>query len=224
MGLFDISGNETTDKAITKSESGISQEPQKSTMESQRESDEKKVESPTAPEKVTEESKAPQKGQEKTPQKVTTDDEKQKGNEKKVTNKETSTSPAKLMPQKDKLETKKEDDGKTSQKKEEDSVETKERKEERKEATKVVADESSGALKTTEKEKKEEMMNGKSSELRMANGIRNMANSASQAVTKMANRFSEEDKQKLIYAGAAILVVAVGIYASFKLRFSSSRS
>lgn len=49
--------------------------------------------------------------------------------------------------------------------------------------------------------------------------IKDMANSASQAVTRLANKFSEEDKQmKLLCAGAAILVVVVGIYASFKLR------
>lgn len=49
-------------------------------------------------------------------------------------------------------------------------------------------------------------------------GIRDMANSASQAATRLKNKFSEEDKQKLLCAGAAILVVVVGIYASFKLR------
>ncbi|KAI9099633.1 hypothetical protein K1719_024638 [Acacia pycnantha] len=49
--------------------------------------------------------------------------------------------------------------------------------------------------------------------------IKTMANSASEAVTRLANRFSEEDTQKkLLCAGAAILVTAVGIYASFKLR------
>ncbi|KAI9099640.1 hypothetical protein K1719_024645 [Acacia pycnantha] len=43
-------------------------------------------------------------------------------------------------------------------------------------------------------------------------GFKDTANSASEAVTRLANRFSEEDKQKqLLCAGATVLVVAVGI-------------
>ncbi|CAJ2638511.1 unnamed protein product [Trifolium pratense] len=53
--------------------------------------------------------------------------------------------------------------------------------------------------------------------------IKDIALSTTQAVTNYAKRFSEEDKQKLIYTGATILVVALGVYASYKYR-SSRRS
>ncbi|CAK8564804.1 unnamed protein product [Lathyrus sativus] len=46
--------------------------------------------------------------------------------------------------------------------------------------------------------------------------IKDMALSTTQAVTNYAKRFNEEDKQKLIYTGATILVVALGVYASYK--------
>ncbi|BAT82038.1 hypothetical protein LR48_Vigan07g184800 [Vigna angularis] len=48
--------------------------------------------------------------------------------------------------------------------------------------------------------------------------IKEVAASASQAVTGLAKRFNEEDKQKMIYMGAAVLVVALGVYATYKLR------
>ncbi|KAK7322486.1 hypothetical protein VNO77_25867 [Canavalia gladiata] len=50
--------------------------------------------------------------------------------------------------------------------------------------------------------------------------IKEVAASASQAVTTLAKRFNEEDKQKLIYMGAAVIVVALGVYATYKLRSS----
>ncbi|CAK8564820.1 unnamed protein product [Lathyrus sativus] len=50
--------------------------------------------------------------------------------------------------------------------------------------------------------------------------IKDMASSTTQAVTNYAKRFNEEDKQKLIYTGATILVVALGVYASYKYRSS----
>jgi len=50
--------------------------------------------------------------------------------------------------------------------------------------------------------------------------IKDMALSTTQAVTSYAKRFSEEDKQKLMYTGATILVVALGVYASYKYRSS----
>ncbi|XP_058782677.1 protein RESTRICTED TEV MOVEMENT 2-like [Vicia villosa] len=50
--------------------------------------------------------------------------------------------------------------------------------------------------------------------------IKDMALSTTQAVTNYAKRFNEEDKQKLIYTGATILVVALGVYASYKYRSS----
>ncbi|CAL5201184.1 unnamed protein product [Lathyrus oleraceus] len=53
--------------------------------------------------------------------------------------------------------------------------------------------------------------------------IKDMALSTTQAVTNYAKRFHEEDRQKLIYTGATILVVALGVYASYKYR-SSRRS
>ncbi|XP_054795689.1 protein RESTRICTED TEV MOVEMENT 2-like isoform X2 [Prosopis cineraria] len=123
----------------------------------------------------------------------------------------------------------------------------KSKKEEREESAMVIAKESS-ALKTlgknseeevrqkdqrrkesiTEKKEKNKEMDVPTSKVNNGNtvnnessigkGIRDMANSASQAATRLKNKFSEEDKQKLLCAGAAILVVVVGIYASFKLR------
>ncbi|CAJ1958661.1 unnamed protein product [Sphenostylis stenocarpa] len=48
--------------------------------------------------------------------------------------------------------------------------------------------------------------------------IKEVAASASQAVTSLAKRFNEEDKQRIIYMGAAVLVVALGVYATYKLR------
>ena len=47
-----------------------------------------------------------------------------------------------------------------------------------------------------------------------------MAASASQAVTRLAKGFDEEDKQKLIFIGATVVVVALGVYASYKFRTS----
>ena len=48
--------------------------------------------------------------------------------------------------------------------------------------------------------------------------IKEVAVSASQTVTSLAKRFNEEDKQRMIYMGAAVLVVALGVYATYKLR------
>ncbi|CAK8564805.1 unnamed protein product [Lathyrus sativus] len=50
--------------------------------------------------------------------------------------------------------------------------------------------------------------------------IKDMALSTTQAVTNCAKRFNEEDKQKLIYTGATILVVALSVYASYEYRSS----
>ncbi|XP_027343109.1 protein RESTRICTED TEV MOVEMENT 2-like [Abrus precatorius] len=50
--------------------------------------------------------------------------------------------------------------------------------------------------------------------------IKDVAASASQVVTDLARRFNEEDKQRIIYMGAAVLVVALGVYATYKLRSS----
>ncbi|RDX87117.1 Protein RESTRICTED TEV MOVEMENT 2, partial [Mucuna pruriens] len=50
--------------------------------------------------------------------------------------------------------------------------------------------------------------------------IREVAASASQAVTSLAKRFNEEDKQRIVYMSAAVLVVALGVYATYKLRTS----
>ncbi|CAI8595861.1 unnamed protein product [Vicia faba] len=51
-------------------------------------------------------------------------------------------------------------------------------------------------------------------------GIKGIALSTTQAVTNYAKRFNEEDKQWLIYTSATILVVALGVYASYKYRSS----
>ncbi|KAL5056529.1 hypothetical protein RYX36_037211 [Vicia faba] len=50
--------------------------------------------------------------------------------------------------------------------------------------------------------------------------IKDMALSTTQVITNYAKRFNEEDKQKLIYTGATILVLALGVYASYKYRSS----
>ncbi|CAL0311009.1 unnamed protein product [Lupinus luteus] len=44
--------------------------------------------------------------------------------------------------------------------------------------------------------------------------------SASEAVTSVTKKFNDEDKQKLIYMGAAVVMVALGVYASYKFRSS----
>ncbi|RHN65308.1 hypothetical protein MtrunA17_Chr3g0078491 [Medicago truncatula] len=81
--------------------------------------------------------------------------------------------------------------------------------------------------KKTYKEKGKEMINdkfGDHDEKKILEStrtrIKDMALSTTQAVTSYAKRFSEEDKQKLIYTGATILVVALGVYASYKYRSS----
>ncbi|KAL2337342.1 hypothetical protein Fmac_011788 [Flemingia macrophylla] len=49
--------------------------------------------------------------------------------------------------------------------------------------------------------------------------IKEVAASASQAMTSLAKRFNDEDnKQRMVYLGAAVLVVALGVYATYKLR------
>ncbi|KAE9594010.1 hypothetical protein Lal_00031622 [Lupinus albus] len=48
--------------------------------------------------------------------------------------------------------------------------------------------------------------------------IKEVAASASETVTSLTKRFNEEDKQKLIYMGAAVIVVALGVCASYKFR------
>ncbi|XP_019419137.1 PREDICTED: protein RESTRICTED TEV MOVEMENT 2-like isoform X2 [Lupinus angustifolius] len=50
--------------------------------------------------------------------------------------------------------------------------------------------------------------------------IKKVAASASETVTNLTKRFNEEDKQKLIYMGAAVIVVALGVCASYKFRSS----
>ncbi|KAK7259735.1 hypothetical protein RIF29_25348 [Crotalaria pallida] len=108
--------------------------------------------------------------------------------------------------------------------KEEDSPATeKEIKEERKESSKV---EESYTKKEKENEKKRkgnfdnEADDEDESYGKGIKRIKEVAASASQAVTNMAKRFNEEDKQKLIYVGAAVVVVALGVYASYKFRSS----
>ncbi|KHN48494.1 hypothetical protein glysoja_040625 [Glycine soja] len=48
--------------------------------------------------------------------------------------------------------------------------------------------------------------------------IKEVAASASQAITSLAKKFNEEDKQRIVYMGAAVLVVALGVYGTYKLR------
>ncbi|KAE9598326.1 hypothetical protein Lal_00003927 [Lupinus albus] len=50
--------------------------------------------------------------------------------------------------------------------------------------------------------------------------IKEVVASASEALTSVTKKFNEEDKQKLIYMGAAFVVVALGVYASYKFRSS----
>ncbi|XP_057450991.1 inactive protein RESTRICTED TEV MOVEMENT 2-like [Lotus japonicus] len=104
----------------------------------------------------------------------------------------------------------------------------KESKEERKESSMV----ESSLPKSTEKVKGKEI-NGKSGadenetksdKKAMVEStrtkIKEKASSAYQALTSMTNRFNEEDKQKLIYMGAAVVVLTLSVYASYKFRSS----
>lgn len=50
--------------------------------------------------------------------------------------------------------------------------------------------------------------------------IKEVAASASQAITSLKKRFNEEDKQMLIYTSATVLIVAVGFYVSYEFRSS----
>lgn len=104
----------------------------------------------------------------------------------------------------------------------------KESKEERKESSMV----ESSLPKSTEKVKGKEI-NGKSGadenetksdKKAMVEStrtkIKEKASSAYQALTSMTSRFNEEDKQKLIYMGAAVVVLTLSVYASYKFRSS----
>ncbi|XP_006582807.1 inactive protein RESTRICTED TEV MOVEMENT 2 [Glycine max] len=48
--------------------------------------------------------------------------------------------------------------------------------------------------------------------------IKEVTASASQAMTSLAKKFNEEDKQRIAYMGTAVLAVALGVYATYKLR------
>ncbi|KAG4959353.1 protein RESTRICTED TEV MOVEMENT 2-like [Glycine soja] len=48
--------------------------------------------------------------------------------------------------------------------------------------------------------------------------IKEVVASASQAMTSLAKKFNEEDKQRIACMGTAVLVVALGVYATYKLR------
>ncbi|KAH1249764.1 hypothetical protein GmHk_05G013058 [Glycine max] len=47
--------------------------------------------------------------------------------------------------------------------------------------------------------------------------IKEVVTSASQAMTSLAKKFNEEDKQRIAYMGTSVLVVALGVYATYKL-------
>ncbi|KOM49663.1 hypothetical protein LR48_Vigan08g049000 [Vigna angularis] len=49
-------------------------------------------------------------------------------------------------------------------------------------------------------------------------GIKEVAATASQAVTSLIKGFNEEDKHVLLYTSVTVLVFALGVYASYKLR------
>ncbi|KAK4276045.1 hypothetical protein QN277_019037 [Acacia crassicarpa] len=169
--------------------------PQKGIKEEEKHRDEMAAEDASTPEKAEGESRMSQKDQEGTPQEGKLEDEKHKENKKAEKTSEAGKEPQKAQTL----------------------------------AREASKDKGSSGMKTPEKRKKEkEVKTGKvnqrihgkkeSDELSIAKGIKDIANSASQAMSRLADKVREEDKQKLLYAGAAILMVAVGIYASFKLR------
>lgn len=147
---------------------------------------------PSIPPEAIKESKTPEKDQPTIPQKGPKDEEKQ-GNEEKGT--------------------KKQENGKTWEARKEPQKEL-----ERKEPTVSAAKSPQKGRKEMEAESGKAGRGEPASEPPVVRGFKEVANSASQAVTRLARRFNEEDRQKLIYVGAAILAVAVGVYASFKMR------
>lgn len=52
-------------------------------------------------------------------------------------------------------------------------------------------------------------------------GIKEVATSASHAVTSLVKRFNEEDMMLLYTSATTAIVLALGVYASYKLRFSA---
>ncbi|KAI9070963.1 hypothetical protein K1719_047074 [Acacia pycnantha] len=204
--------------AIKEGEKGVSQEQPKSEMESQREPDKKKDETPTPPEATTGESEKPQKDKEEIPQKGIKEEKKHRDEmeAKDASTPENAEGESRMSqkdqegtPQKGKLEDEKHKENKKAEKTSEAGKEPQKAQTLAREASK---DKGSSGMQTPEKRKKE------SDELSKPKGIKGIANSASQAMTRLADRVREDDKQKLLYAGAAILIVAVGIYATFKLR------
>ncbi|XP_019440882.1 PREDICTED: inactive protein RESTRICTED TEV MOVEMENT 2-like isoform X2 [Lupinus angustifolius] len=103
-------------------------------------------------------------------------------------------------------------------------------KEDRKESSKV--EESFVDAKFTKEEEKEkekkrkgsfgavEESYGKSIPESRFKRIKEVVASASEAVTSVTKKFNDEDKQKLIYMSAAVVMVALGVYASYKFRSS----
>ncbi|XP_004499609.1 uncharacterized protein [Cicer arietinum] len=144
-----------------------------------------------------------------------------------IHNKATDTKDAKLQTEENSSSLKDENKEKQRVVKEE----TKETKEESKELAIV----KTFPPKKTNKEKGKEMINDKFGgddadekksdkkgihESTRTRRLKDMALSTTQAVTSFAKRFNEDDKQMLIYTGATILVVALGVYASYKYRSS----
>ncbi|KAK7313761.1 hypothetical protein VNO77_38959 [Canavalia gladiata] len=99
---------------------------------------------------------------------------------------------------------------------------------------KVVMDEKSFITKSAKKDKgkgEEREMNGKLGyadegvyekdiiESSKRKKIKEMADSASQALTSLVKRFNEEDMQMLLYTSSTVVVLVLGVYASYKLRF-----
>jgi len=193
-----------------KSEKPVDQEsstPRKDTEEYKSEEDQEgtpqKVDhdgSTLTPEEHTKES-MPHKGQEETPPKDTfsTNDKLQGEEKQKAIGKEESESEEEHS--KKGLES-----GKAHEKDEE-------MKEERK-GLRTFEDKMNGKIGNDVGDKSDEKALPESTRSR----IKQVAASASEAVTGLAKRFNEEDKQKMIYMGAAVLVVALGVYATYKLR------
>ncbi|KAK2439761.1 inactive protein RESTRICTED TEV MOVEMENT [Trifolium repens] len=160
----------------------------------------------------------------------------QKGEDQGTLNKATDTKDAKLQTEENTSRPKDENKEKKRVVREETKDHFKKTIEETKEESKGSVTEETFPLKKTFKEKGKEMINDKFGDdddekksdkkgihESTRTRIKDMALSTTQAVTNYAKKFSEEDKQKLIYTGATILVVALGVYASYKYR-SSRRS
>ncbi|XP_061354781.1 inactive protein RESTRICTED TEV MOVEMENT 2-like [Gastrolobium bilobum] len=226
----------TTDAEVKdqKGQEGISNQETSATEESMPQKGEKGISQDATVTKV--ESKEEASHEPSTPPKAIEDSMPQK--DQKLPQKETDTTEAKLQTEENFAEQSDENKEKQRVAKEESKDHPKKRKIPEDDDSLITGNESKKEKKglatvpcishenTEEKEKKEKEINGEfgadaeKESSKMAKPESTMKKVASQVVTRLRERFNEEDKQKLIYIGAAVVVVALGVYASYKFRSS----